>query len=828
MNLAVKMAFAAVLAGLAPFAGATVVTINSDGDDGLATAGSTTCDTGNTVSVPGAGTVPECTLRAAVEVLWNVPGEGTIEYASALECSDLNVIQLESGESLPAFRDRVTIIAETHPCYNDGSEDHFPLVFMPASAGSTDFGLQVEGDDSVIDSMAFSGFDVAGIRVNGASGAQLRNIESSFNAVYGVIIEDVSGAVLEDSTIESQIPDNANNVGLFDSNNVVIRNNLIRNAGQHGIFIGPGSHSNTIGSVVGTAPNQFCAGNEIRDNGDTGIITGSSGGNNTIQCNAITDNDTDGIRLASEGNLIGSGQDIGSPDLILRGNQVQGNGWVGIRIDEGSEDNTIARNLIGGSEGDPDDGNGQQGILVSGGIDGANYIRENSIRYNEFDGIRLQDEGRAVIQGNYIASNLFNGIMSDRNFVTIGGEEDGEGNVIVLNEAHGISLFTPEGPGFPGIAGNHVGTDEDGAELGNEGYGIRVAGALGSVNIGNLPGSQQGSAPNVIGFNGDGGIQASNSGDVRILKNYIGTNASGMDLGNNAAGVRMMGPGGSGGQVGHQANTVIEPPIEGAGNIIAFNAGPGVELEEGSDPDSTSEVPIRGNSIHSNSGRGIDLGPGGDEVDPGGGQTGPNQLQNFPEMIDGDTFYNDGTGEVEFSYRVRTNTGNASYPLRVDFYLVDGTDPQGKTWIGSDSYPAGSANNYHSGSFEPAAWAGTIEGHITATATDDDGNTSEFNPDPVSLSEVDQGDEIFHDRFEINGAGGECAGNCGGMADSGCFCDEDCEGFGDCCDDVCLDCPELSHCENPDAGHFDGMMDEPDPDHSAVRPRRPDAPGLAP
>ncbi len=827
MNLAVKMAFAAVLAGLAPFAGASVVTINSDGDDGLATSGSTTCDTGNTVNIPGVGDVPECTLRAAVEVMWNSSGGGIIEYANALDCSDLNTIQLTSGDPLLPLRDPVTVNADSHPCAGDGGQDHYPLIFMPASAGSTSYGLRIESDDVVIERMAFSGFSVAGIIVEESSGVVLRNIESSFNSVFGVIFQDASAAVLEGSLIQSQIPDSANNVGLFNSTGVVLRGNVIESAGQHGIFFGGGSHSNFIGSVMGEFPNQFCAGNEIRNNGGSGIVAASGAGGNTIQCNEILDNDRDGIRLASDQNLVGSGQDIGAPDLIPRGNQIQNNAWVGIRITTSSGDNTIARNLIGGSQGDSADGNGQQGILVSGGEDGGNQISENAIRYNDWDGIRVEDQGRAIIRGNYISSNGFNGILSNRNFVSIGGEEEGEGNVVVLNDSHGVHLVTPEGPGFPGIAGNHIGTDEDGSALGNGGYGISVNGALELVRIGTLAMAGSPRAPNVIGFNDEGGIRALNGVNVRITNNYIGTNADGMDLGNSSVGVRMHGHGGSGGRVGYLPSVVIDPPIEVDGNVIAFNDGPGVELQEGDNQD-TVEVPIRGNSIHSNSGRGIDLGPGGDAVDPGGGATGPNMMQNFPEFIDADTYYNDGTGQVEFNYRVRTNTGNASYPLRVDFYLVDGTDPQGKTWIGSDSYPAGSANNYHSGSFEPAAWAGTIEGHITATATDDDGNTSEFNPDPVSLSEVDQGDEIFHDRFEINGAGGECAGNCGGMADSGCFCDEDCEGFGDCCDDVCLDCPELSHCENPDAGHFDGMMDEPDPDHSAVRPRRPDAPGLAP
>ncbi|GMV41147.1 MAG: hypothetical protein AMXMBFR64_28630 [Myxococcales bacterium] len=39
--------------------------------------------------------------------------------------------------------------------------------------------------------------------------------------------------------------------------------------------------------------------------------------------------------------------------------------------------------------------------------------------------------------------------------------------------------------------------------------------------------------------------------------------------------------------------------------------------------------------------------------------------------------------------------------------------------------------------------------------------------------------------------GKSCAGNCGGQAPSGCFCDAECLGRGDCCPDVCDSCADL-------------------------------------
>jgi hypothetical protein len=42
-----------------------------------------------------------------------------------------------------------------------------------------------------------------------------------------------------------------------------------------------------------------------------------------------------------------------------------------------------------------------------------------------------------------------------------------------------------------------------------------------------------------------------------------------------------------------------------------------------------------------------------------------------------------------------------------------------------------------------------------------------------------------------------CAGVCGDAAPTGCWCDETCAEYGDCCKDVCLECPDLSHCCAP-------------------------------
>lgn len=56
------------------------------------------------------------------------------------------------------------------------------------------------------------------------------------------------------------------------------------------------------------------------------------------------------------------------------------------------------------------------------------------------------------------------------------------------------------------------------------------------------------------------------------------------------------------------------------------------------------------------------------------------------------------------------------------------------------------------------------------------------------------GDDTFGFVFRYMNSGQDsCEGSCGGQAPS-CFCDEECEDYGDCCPDVCDACPDLPFC----------------------------------
>ena len=79
------------------------------------------------------------------------------------------------------------------------------------------------------------------------------------------------------------------------------------------------------------------------------------------------------------------------------------------------------------------------------------------------------------------------------------------------------------------VLGNFIGTNASGANLGNTGDGVLIDSVASNNTIGGA---------NTIGFNGTG-IEILGSGAISnvVLGNFIGTNASGANLGNTGDGV---------------------------------------------------------------------------------------------------------------------------------------------------------------------------------------------------------------------------------------------------------------------------------------------------
>jgi uncharacterized repeat protein (TIGR01451 family)/CSLREA domain-containing protein len=156
-------------------------------------------------------------------------------------------------------------------------------------------------------------------------------------------------------------------------------------------------------------------------------------------------------------------------------------------------------------------------------------------------------------------------------------------------------------------------------------------------------------------------------------------------------------------------------------NTIAYNGGDGVKVSS----DCDLYNPISQNSIYSNFGLGINLVNNNPPEPPstvtlndhGDGDPGPNELQNFPVILDA----SDATGVVHFSL-------DTCYegPYVIEFFAnAAGCDPsghgEGGTYLGFKEVP-GSGTDYYSDALSLSP--GDV---ITATATDYNGNTSEFS-----------------------------------------------------------------------------------------------------
>lgn len=250
------------------------------------------------------------------------------------------------------------------------------------------------------------------------------------------------------------------------------------------------------------------------------------------------------------------------------------------------------------------------------------------------------------------------------------------------------------------------------------------------------------------------------STNTQVFNNLIGTDASGQNPIPNRVGVLAsfwpQEPSPSGTEIGGVA--------PGQGNVIAFNETAGVSI-----PGTITGIPIRGNSIHSNGGLGIDLLPlsGGSGVSPndiGDDDVGGNLLQNFPILSAAES--SASTTDVQGSLNSAPNT-----TYLIDFYASPTCDPsglgEGRAYLGAAEITTNAAG---AASFDVTIPRGSAAGEaITATATDPLGNTSEFGPCVAStvgvggaVGDLDSdGDIDLGDLSLLLGSYGQCEGGAG-------------------------------------------------------------------
>jgi uncharacterized delta-60 repeat protein len=455
---------------------------------------------------------------------------------------------------------------------------------------------------------------------------------------------------------------------------------------------------------------------------DSDIVNGGGiaifGGNNTIiEGNYIG---IDSYGTTRQGNDFGveifgnsSGDVIGGLTANAQ-NRIAGNNYSGIYISpDNTGGNTIEGNQIGvslyyGSTITYGIGNKQCGIFIEGPgntIGGTTAEARNIISANWNVGISLDSLATGnVVNGNYIGTDVVgsNALGNGKSGIWVlnASNNDITGNIISGNTGAGIYM---EKPGATGnlVVRNNIGTNAAKTALLPNGYGIILDSAH-SNTIGNGMSGQQ----NVISGNTVCGILVCSEGEGNIIRgNIIGTDsARSARWGNGYDGIAIVG-----------SQNIVGGTSVGAGNTIWYNQGAGIY-------DSSGNGNIfRMNSIYSNGDLGIDLAPPGVNLNSPPGTPGPNKQQNFPEL---DSIHLSAAYDTIYG---RLSSGsNQTYVI--DLYSNSRGNPsgygEGKTWIDSLRVQTDADGNVTFMDVLSPAHIGHV---LTATATDQEGNTSEFS-----------------------------------------------------------------------------------------------------
>lgn len=320
--------------------------------------------------------------------------------------------------------------------------------------------------------------------------------------------------------------------------------------------------------------------------------------------------------------------------------------------------------------------------------------------------------GDNILKGNYIGVNAqgtaaFSLSSPDKSVVTsgsgniIGGPTSAERNVIAPAKNFAVWVTRPAE-----VTGNYIGVDATGMSDLGEGTGFNYG-----VYVEYSPAGGTTITDNLISGFGSG-ILLVNASHVTIQGNRVGTDASGSPTLGNYVGVRIYGVPGQGGD-----STLIGGDLPGQGNVIAGNDF-GIVIES-----DLHSISILGNSICCNIVSGIDLGfyNGVTANDPGDADGGPNFLQNFPVLVE-------ALDQPTQSWITGTLNTTPNTQIHVEYFYSPACgasgNGEGQTFLGSQTASTDGAGDVDLDFIGPPIAAGGV---VTATATDPDGNTSEFS-----------------------------------------------------------------------------------------------------
>lgn len=487
----------------------------------------------------------------------------------------------------------------------------------------------------------------------------------------GYITIDASnaGVILDGSAT----PAGTHGLVISSDGNVIQGLQIVRFPGL-GIF--PTGNYNRIGGnrFIGSGP--LGQGNLLSGNGNSGIAFGEAM-SNTVSGNLVG---TDVHGTAAWGNGGFAGIMVGGAYHIIggtkpgEGNIVSGNLGNGIGDGGGRpHGNLVIGNYVGTDiSGSFDLGNQGHGISFESGYN--NRVEGNLSSGNGRAGLLADGGNYNTFVGNRVGTdasgtkaipNDWCGVyVGSASFTRVGGTGPGEGNLISGNPC-GIEVGGPGGHVGNLVLGNLVGTDINGSQPLPNATGVGVGRSASHTMVGGATTAER----NTISGNSFAGIGLGSDYNF-VLGNYIGADVSGTAALGNA-------------WVALELKVAEHNVIQG--NLIAYNQSNGFWVHAG------SFNTIRRNSIHSDGERGIVLTDGGNQMLP---------------------------APVILTVTQTTVSGTACPGCTVEVF--SDAEDEGRIYEGSVVANA-------AGAFTFTKPAGLTGPHVTATATDSSGNTSEFS-----------------------------------------------------------------------------------------------------
>lgn len=591
-------------------------------------------------------------------------------------------------------------------------------ILVTGGASFTLIGTEGDGNGDELEGNLVSGNAQAGIELLGASDSVIAGNLIGTNADGTAPLPNrSSGVLINVASPRNRVGTNGDGHGDALERNV-ISGNLVSGVGIYGA-----SFNVVAGNFIGTSASGLTA---LKNRNEGVLLTGGATDN-------LIGTDGDGIADSAERNVLA------------------GNGSNGITI-WNAHQNTVAGNLIGVSAaGDTAIPNEHSGLwitsnstnnLIGTNDDGVNDQAERNIISGNFrEGIAITTSSANRIAGNYIGTNRdgtapignSHGIWINSGAGNIIGSDEhsragsAAGNVISGQLSEGILIFG-EGSSGNTIGGNLIGLTADGSTaLPNALSGIFISeGASDTAIGGELPQQR-----NVVSGNQEFGVLlAYQVHGTTILGNSIGLAADGTTpLGNALAGIGI-----------HDSfDNAVGGDSPQAANAIAYNGPRGIFIEGST----SNNNRIERNSIWGHSLIGIDLGSDGATAnDAGDADSGPNALQNYPDI----ELVASGDGKTQVAGTLSVEAG-ATYLLR--FYAKHGTGYliEDMEYLGSTELTASASGQWNWLAELPQSVS--ADRSLIATARSSIVGTSEFSPPksvvgllPVAIasSQVTEGD----------------------------------------------------------------------------------------